>query len=140
MSACLAGADAVREAYLAIQARLENRATKNDVKSKEINLMATYEAYAEMLARGIEMGRLSLTDSEATNFVVKNGIIIPPFVTIDGLGQMVAQSIIDARNEKPFSSLRDLAARTKLSKVQLAKLENEQVFKHLPGDDQIKLF
>lgn len=140
VSACLAGADAVREAYLAIQARLENRATKNDVKSKEINLMATYEAYAEMLARGIEMGRLSLTDSEATNFVVKNGIIIPPFVTIDGLGQMVAQSIIDARNEKPFSSLRDLAARTKLSKVQLAKLENERVFKHLPGDDQIKLF
>lgn len=61
----------------------------------------------------------------------------PPFNSLDGLGIAVAQSIISAREEAPFSSLEDLQKRTSLNKTNIEKLKNLGVLSGLNASNQI---
>ena len=63
-----------------------------------------------------------------------------PFVTIPSLGEAVANSIVEARNVRPFSSKKDVERRTAINKTQFAKLTILGVFDELPDDDNNSLF
>jgi DNA polymerase-3 subunit alpha (Gram-positive type) len=66
--------------------------------------------------------------------------LILPFITVDGLGLKVAESIVEARNEEPFKSKDDIKERTSLSKTLFTKLEMLDVFEDLPDNSQMNLF
>ncbi|WP_036499055.1 PolC-type DNA polymerase III [[Mycoplasma] testudinis] len=140
IATCVQGKEAIRQALHNIRSRLADKKTASEVKTKEIDLIVTYEAYLEMRARGFEMSAISLEHSYATKFRVLDKKIIPPFTTVAGLGDVAAESIIKARDERMFSSIKDLADRTKLTKTHLAELIDSKVVSHLPSDDQLKLF
>lgn len=137
---CVAGKEIVRQTLKNIQERLSNKKTASEVKQKEIDLVTTYEAYAEMLARGFEMTQISLTKSLASKFCVIDNKIVPPFTTVSGLGKVAAESIINAREQRPFVSIEDLANRTKITKTHLNELIELKVLKDLPEDNKITLF
>jgi DNA polymerase-3 subunit alpha (Gram-positive type) len=61
-------------------------------------------------------------------------------MALPGLGQAVAQGIVDARNEAPFTSIEDLAARGKVGKSILETLQDHGVLNGLPESDQLQLF
>jgi len=65
--------------------------------------------------------------------------LIPPFSVIDGLGDAVADSIVDARNSKGFVSKEDLVSRTSINKTTLGKLEEMGVLKNLSDSNQMTL-
>ena len=80
--------------------------------------------------------------SSATTFVIsedKKSLILP-FATIDNLGEAAAYSVIEARNEHPFESKKDVERRTAINKTQFAKLTLLGVFDDLPDDDETTLF
>lgn len=137
---CVAGKEIVRQTLKNIQERLSNKKTASEVKQKEIDLVTTYEAYAEMLARGFEMTQISLTKSLASKFCVIDNKIVPPFTTVTGLGKVAAESIIKAREERQFISIEDLSNRTKITKTHLNELIELKVLKDLPDDNKITLF
>lgn len=93
-----------------------------------------------MSLRGYKMGPISLEHSLARKFRIVNNEIIPPFITVDGLGEVVADSIIQAREQQMFTSIKDFAERTKVTKTHLATLKASDIFVSLKEDDQIKLF
>ena len=70
----------------------------------------------------------------------ETGLIIPPFIAIDGLGLAAAQSVIDARKEGPFLSKEDLIKRTKLNSQNIAKIEEQGALKDLDDSNQMDLF
>ncbi|MBR4237371.1 PolC-type DNA polymerase III [bacterium] len=126
-----------------IKAELENLKSKPQVerKNKDDDLITTLELCLEMTMRGYKFYMVDLEKSEAVDFAVsedKNGLYIP-FGAIDGCGQTVAQSIIDARNEKPFTTKNDFMDRTRVSKTIFKKLEDFGVFGKLPDDNQMTL-
>lgn len=123
-----------------IKKRLEDPKTKKEVKKKEQDLILVYELLLEMMARGFNIDNISLTESMATDFIIKTNKIIPPFNMIDGLGEAVANSIVSARNQKPFTSKHDLKSRTKLSIAHMKILEELNVLDSLQEDDQTNLF
>jgi DNA polymerase-3 subunit alpha (Gram-positive type) len=109
--------DEIRKKVIEIK-RKKNSKTEI-VKIKELDLIPVYELSLEMYARGYKMKLIDIEKSKATEFVIENDSLIPPFNSIDSLGEIVALSIIHARNEKPFSSKEDLMKRTKLNKTHL---------------------
>jgi DNA polymerase-3 subunit alpha (Gram-positive type) len=59
-----------------------------------------------------------------------NGLRLP-FVSIDGLGENAAYSIVEERNKKPFRSLEDVRERTKINKTVFENMEKGGSFSDL---------
>ncbi|MGL4948709.1 MAG: PolC-type DNA polymerase III [Mycoplasma sp.] len=123
-----------------IRALLANRETANQVKKKEQDLLVIYEVCLEMIGRGYNLLKPDIYLSDSANFVVHNNTIIAPFSCIEGIGVDAAKTIIEAREERRFTSLDDFANRTKINKTSIAKLKELGVFDTLPASDQISLF
>ena len=70
---------------------------------------------------------IDLNRSEAKTFIVdpdNKNTIIPPFTTIDGLGENVAITVVEERKKRPFLSKQDLMNRTSLNGTHIKKLES----------------
>ena len=132
----------------AIIARLEELKTKSrngrgeKLSPKEEEQNKTLEVALEMVQRGYSFGNVSLYKSDAVNFVVdnENNRLIPPFITLDNLGEAAAQSVIEARNLGKFTSKQDLLRRTKLSSTNVNDLDKLGVLTELEDTDQLSLF
>ena len=97
----------------------------------------------EMVERGYHLSNIDINRSLAKEFLVNpddHHEIIPPFKILDGLGDNVAESIVKARNERPFISKEDLMNRTQLSNTLLRKFEELGVLDDLDESNQISLF
>lgn len=132
----------------AIQKRMHEIATaKADktqkVEKKEQDLYDTLELCNEMYMRGYKFSNLSITRSDAKEFIMDpddDKAIIPPFTAVDSLGENVAKTIIKARNEKPFLSKEDLLNRTALSKTLIDRLDMLGALEGLDDENQLTLF
>lgn len=116
--------------------------SKEKISAKEEELINIFEVINEMIARNIKISNIDLDISDATEWKIdyENNSLIPPFVVLDGLGISAANSIIQARKEKKFSSKDDLSKRTQINKTVLEKMEKLEITKSLGQTDQIKLF
>ena len=132
----------------AIISRLEELKTKSrngrgeKLSPKEEEQNKTLEVALEMVQRGYSFGNVSLYKSDAVNFVVdhENNRLIPPFITLDNLGESAAQSVIEAREQGKFTSKQDLLRRTKLSSTNVNDLDKLGVLVELEDTDQLSLF
>ncbi len=114
----------------------------NNATDKEKNLYTVLELALEMVKRGFAFAPIDINRSHATNFLVeadKKSLLLP-FIVIESLGLAAANSIVEARNEKPFISKQDIRTRTKLTKTLFDRLEDLGVFDDMIENDQISLF
>ena len=137
------GENAIRERMSGIAARLSNPETKKDVSAKEIQIYATLEVALEMVLRGYKFSNINLNTSAAKNFIPDPehpNRILPPFSCVDGLGENVAFSVVEARKHGAFLSKQDLSMRTQLNGTNIKKLEELGVLTHLQEENQMSLF
>ncbi|UIU14834.1 DNA polymerase III subunit alpha [Ureaplasma urealyticum] len=136
------GKEFIEKTYNDIEQRSKSRDPQKKVSSRELALQPIYEIVIELLARGFKISNISIEQSQATSYVIdkQNNAIIPPFVAIQGLGETVANSIIEARNQKAFSTIEDLKNRTKISRTDLKNLRELGVLDHLSETEQLTLF
>ena len=114
-----------------------------EANKKEKDIFDTLEVCYEMTSRGYRMTNIDLYKSLATEFRVNpdnDHEIIPPFKVLDGLGDNVAESIVEARKEREFLSKEDLVDRTQLSNTLCKKLDDLGVLKGLDDSNQMTLF
>lgn len=136
------GEAAIRSRMEEITAKL-NSEYKNEVTKKEKDIYTCLELALEMVLRGYRFGNISLEKSEATTFVVDpadQNVIIPSFTSIDGLGESVALSIVEARQKGAFLSKQDLMDRTLLNGTLAKKMEAMGVLSGLQEENQMSLF
>ena len=95
-----------------------------------------------MTARGYKFKGVALEKSDARNFVIDEDhkTLIPPFRAIDGLGDTVANNIVEERNKKEFLSIEDLGKRCKVSNTLIEKMRIMGILKDLPESSQLSLF
>ncbi len=126
----------------ALETLKEKKKTREGLSAKEVEIEQSLSMSLEMYQRGFKFSPINLEKSEATRFVVdrETNTIIPAFNSIDGLGEAVAISIVEARNERMFISKEDLINRTKLSKAHIESLENLGVLANLDENNQMSLF
>ena len=117
--AMVAGPNAIRNNILII-----NKKTKNEIKIKDENLIVTLGVALEMTKRGFKFLPVDIYKSDAVTFLMEEGGLRMPFITIDGLGASVAYDILERRKEREFTSIKDLGERTKINKTILDKMKN----------------
>lgn len=123
--------------------KMMSKDPNNQASKKEKDLYDTLEICYEMASRGYRLTNIDIEKSLATEFLVNpenNHEIIPPFKVLDGLGDNVAVSIVEARNERPFISKEDLINRTQLSNTLIKKMDEMGILKNLDDTNQISLF
>ena len=109
--------------------------------AKEEDLLTTLEVAYEYYLRGFEFLPISLYESHATKFLVKDGKLLPPFVAISGLGENAAWDLMRGREGKHFVSVEEVAAACpKVSKTHIQMLKEAGAFGDLPDTNQISLF
>jgi len=136
-------ADAFKNGEYAIHNKLNqiqsegNQATERDEK-----LSTVLELAYEMYKRGLSFSPINIHTSEATTFTISadKKSLITPFIVVDSLGLNVANSIIEARNEKPFISKQDVKNRTRLSKTLFERMDDLGAFGELVDESQMSLF
>ena len=114
----------------------------NKASDVDKRLYTVLEVALEMVKRGYRFEPIDILQSEASDFTVckNNQALRLPFVALDGLGAKVAKTIVDARNEKMFTSREDIKTRTSLSTTLFNRLEALAAFGDLPETGQINLF
>ncbi len=130
------GNDAIRNKIIEINEK------GYDASEKEKSLITELEVALEMTERGFYFKQIDLEKSLASEFLVtddKMGLIIP-FKALDGLGDNVANSIVEARKQRPFISKEDLLNRTSLSKTLFERLEDLGCLNGLKETNQISIF
>jgi DNA polymerase-3 subunit alpha (Gram-positive type) len=114
----------------------------NDASTKERDLLTALEVVQEMYHRGFSMENIDLYKSDSHRYTVneQGDAIIPPFISISGVGLNLAKNIVKARKQAAFISVEDLQQRCKISKTITESLEKLGVLKKLNSTDQISLF
>ncbi len=111
----------------------------NELTQKEQDAMRDMRVVQEMYARGFEFLPLDLYHSSASKFQVVDGKLLPPFSSIDGLGDKVAEAIVTAREEGSFLSVEDFRNRCKVSATVTGVMNELGIFGDLPQTNQISL-
>ncbi|MDD6272165.1 MAG: PolC-type DNA polymerase III [bacterium] len=128
--------------YDAIKDRLVEIKNKGyDATNKESGISECLNVALEMSARGIKVSNFDLYKSKAITFdVLDDNTLIPPFITIDGLGETVAQNIeIEAKKGK-FISIEDFQNRCKVSQTLIDKMRAMGLFESMPESSQLSIF
>ena len=130
------GEDTVRRAIEELYAQGSGLSAKD--KSK----ITVLEVALELYARGFKVLPVSLEESSATQFIIKDEekALLPPLIAIDGLGASQAEDIVRGRQEKPYSSLEDMKKRGKVGDSMIEKFKYLGIVEQLPELDQIVLF
>ncbi|WP_302759450.1 PolC-type DNA polymerase III [Amedibacillus dolichus] len=137
------GEQAIRRRMNDIDERLRNNETKRDVSKKDKDIYNTLELALEMVLRGYFFRNIDLNRSASNEFIVdpdNDHYLIPPFTSIDGLGENVADTVVEARKHGAFLSKEDLQRRTSLSGTLIKTLESMGVLEGLQDENQMSLF
>ena len=109
--------------------------------AKEKDLLTTLEVVYEFYIRGLEFLPIDLYKSHATKFLIEDGKIRPPFVSISGLGESAAWNLMEGREGKQFLSVEEVAiACPKVSKTHMQMLKEAGAFGSMPETNQVSLF
>ncbi|MCR5787625.1 MAG: PolC-type DNA polymerase III [Bacilli bacterium] len=112
-----------------------------DATNKEVGASESLNVALEMAARGINVAPFDLYKSKGLTFDVEDEhTLIPPFITIDGLGETVAMNIEKEAKRAPFISIEDFQTRCKVSQTLIDKMTGMGIFKGMPESSQLSLF
>ena len=128
------GIETVKEHLL----RIKN---SDETTGKEDDLFTTLEMCYEFYLRGFDFLPMDLYESHATKFLIKDGKLLPPFVSVSGLGETAAWDIMEGRKGRQFISIEEFAAACpKVSKTHIENLKEAGAFGDMPETSQITLF
>ena len=135
IEAMIKGYDSIKEVLIEI----ENKGF--DATNKEAGVAECLKLALEATARGIKISNVDLYKSKGTLFGVEDDkTIIPPFSSIDGLGDVVAKNIEAEAKKHPFISIEDFQTRCKVSSTLIEKMKIMGIFENMPETSQLTLF
>ena len=124
-----------------VKKHIKEISSNPDRSSKDDDLLTTLEVCYEFYLRGFEFAPMDLYRSEATRFVISDGKLLPPFVSVSGLGETAARDIEEGRKGKKFLSVEEFAAACpKVSKTHIENLRQAGALGDMPETNQMSLF
>lgn len=123
-------------------AEIEQNIKARKQTTKEEDQYITLEVALEMVQRGFRFRQINIEKSDSHHFLIdkEEKSLLLPFRTMDSLGDSVATSIVEARNERAFTSKEDIAKRTRINTTLMEKLDRIGAFANLPEKEDHQLF
>ena len=135
VEAMIGGYDTIKEKIIEIQNK------GYEASNKELGQLESLKVALEATARGIKFVPIDLYKSGSIVWNVKSDTeIYPPFNAIDGLGEAVAQNIVDEREKREFLSVEDFWKRGKVSASLTEKMRLMGVLDGMDESSQLSLF
>jgi DNA polymerase-3 subunit alpha (Gram-positive type) len=122
---------------------IQSKQKEKENSAVEGDMFVTMEVCYEFYLRGFSFETINLYRSGATRFQMDEGAgtLLPPFVSVPGLGDAAAQSIVDNRDGREFLSVEEfLSVCSKVSKAHAEGLRNCGALGDLPETSQMSLF
>lgn len=100
------------------------KAGESNKANKQKRLKTALNLALEAKVRNVHFGPVRLYGSHATEYRIdrEKGQLIPPFSSIDGIGDVVAQKLYEEGEKEAFKSLQDLQLRTGANKTNIEAL------------------
>ena len=125
----------------AVKANIDAIEHNEAATDKDEDLLTTLEVAYEFYLRGLEFLPIDIYKSHATKFLIEDGKLRPPFVSISGLGENAALDLMKGREGRSFLSVEEIAAACpKVSKTHMQMLKDAGAFGTLPESNQVSLF
>lgn len=112
----------------------------NALSAKEKGQLTILEMVLEMMLRGFRFHKVDIYRSDAERFLLCEQGLLPPIGSLQGIGTAAAHNLVQARQDRPFSSIEDLRVRSRVSKTVIEILEKHGCLDGLPPTDQMLLF
>ena len=112
----------------------------NEATQKESDMVTTLQLVGECMCRGIKFLPVSIWKSDANAFLPEDGNIRMPFSSLPGLGESVAQRILDLRKSGELYSVEDLQHKAGVSKSVIELLRRNKALEGLSETNQYTLF
>ena len=110
------------------------------LSAKEEDTLRDLKIVQEMYARGLEFLPIDIYRSKAMDFQIVDGKLLPPFNSIDGMGEAAATLAAEAAADGPYLSRSDFQKRSKVNGTIMEIMDKEGLFGDLPEDTQLSLF
>ena len=124
-----------------IQKKIHEIENNKDATAVEQNLLTTLEVCYEFYLRGFHFDTINIYQSDATKFLITDNGLLPPFISVHGLGEAAALDTVEKRAGKKFVSIEEFSACCgKLSKTHLEQLKSLGAFAGMEDTSQITLF
>ena len=124
-----------------VKKKLQEIKADEDSTAKDDDLFTTLEVCYEFYLRGFSFAPIDIYHSHATKFLIEDGQLRPPFVSVSGLGETAAWDIMNCRDSMEFLSVEEFAdACPKVSKTLIDQLQQAGAFGTLPLTSQLTLF
>ncbi len=125
----------------AVKANIRAIEGNENATDKDEDMLTTLEVAYEYYLRGFEFLPIDIYKSHATKFLIEDGKLLPPFISISGLGESAAWDLMHGREGKSFLSVEEVAeACPKVSKTHMQMLKEAGAFGELPDTSQVSLF
>ncbi len=118
----------------------EYKQEKKKLKESDKSLYMDMRSVQEMYARGFSFLPLDLYESDPKFFKVVDGKLLPPLMSLDGMGEKNAYLLSEAAREKEFSSKDDLRNRGKASQKIVDDLTRLGILTDMSESDQLSFF
>ena len=114
----------------------------NSATNKEKDTSDVLRVCLEAAARGIKFKNVDINESDGKYFKIDKDrqTLILPFRAMDGLGENVAQAIVEEREKEPFISIEDLQKRGHVSKTLIDNMSKMGILDGLSDSNQLTLF
>lgn len=112
----------------------------NTAGNKEKNMYPILEIVLEMNERGIHFLPVDIYKSDAIKFIVEADGIRPPLSKLTGFGEVDAKKLVEARAEGRFTSIEQMAMKSKIGKVAVETLQKAGCLDGMPRSEQMDMF
>ncbi len=124
-----------------LQQRIDDYNRRSDsLSKKEQDTMKDMRIVQEMYARGFEFLPIDIYRAKASKFCIIDGKLMPPFTSIDGMGEKAAEAVEEAAKDGPYLSKDDFRQRTKASQTVIDSMSELGLLGDLPESNQLSLF
>ena len=131
---CCAGKEAVERKIHEIE-------NNKDATAVEQNLLVTLEVCYEFYLRGFHFDTIDIYRSDASKFLITENGLLPPLISVHGLGEAAAVDTVEKRKGKKFISVEEFSACcNKLSKTHIEQLKALGAFAGMADTSQVSLF
>ncbi|MBO5869249.1 MAG: PolC-type DNA polymerase III, partial [Clostridia bacterium] len=123
-----------------IEERLNALRAMPSLTAKDEGMIIIQRMVLEMLARGIKFLPVEIGKSKATAFVPEDGKIRLPLCSLNGLGESVAEKIVEVVESGEANTIEELRVKASVNKSIMELLAKNNCFGSMPESDQITMF
>ncbi len=113
---------------------------QDSLTKKEQDTLKDMKIVQEMYARGFGFVPIDIYKAKASRFQIVGHNLMPPFSSIEGMGDKAAEAVEAAAANGPYLSRDDFRQRTKVSKTVMDLMGSLGLFEGLPESNQLSLF